>query len=575
MTGQRASGAAEGGPDGDTGPVREGSWDAIVIGSGLGGLACAAYLSVSGLRTLVLEAHSVAGGNSQVFRRTPHGHEYEFDVGIHYIGECGPEGLISWILHGLGLAERIVFRPLDPDGYSTLLFPDLTFRVPASWTRYRERLLATVPAEAEPLGRVVDVMREVAMASRRLQNRELSLSRMGAEHPVFFQWGIRPVTALFEAHGISQQASAVLLGEQGDYAVRPSRTPVALAAGLTDHYMRGAFYPEGGGQVVAARLVEAIRAHGGAVWTRAPVAKVRVEDGRATGVVLAKDGRRLDARFVVSNADLKRTVLDLVGAEHFQPQTVEKVRAFRMSFPLFTVYLGLDLDVAERGLPNTNWWIWGSTDIEGLYDELEAGRMPDVPLAYVGCATRKDPTNRHAAPAGMANVQIMTLVPRDYARWNAERGPADGGRYHRDPVYRERKNALAARLLETAERVIPGLRERIDWQEAASPLTQERFTRSTGGTSYGIEFATDQMGPLRIGPETDVAGLYLCGASTPSGHGIGSVLRSGVVAAGAVLETDLLRQVLAGEVFGDHRRLPPLTADFDPWRECQSPAPKR
>ncbi len=66
---------------------REQRWDAIVIGSGLGGLSCAAYLCLAGRRTLVLESHSVAGGNSQVFRRRIRGDEYEFDVGIHYIGE--------------------------------------------------------------------------------------------------------------------------------------------------------------------------------------------------------------------------------------------------------------------------------------------------------------------------------------------------------------------------------------------------------------------------------------------------------------------------------------------------------
>jgi len=63
-------------------------------------------------------------------------------------------------------------------------------------------------------------------------------------------------------------------------------------------------------------------------------------------------------------------------------------------------------------------------------------------------------------------------------------------------------------------------------------------------------------------------GLYLCGASTPSGHGIGSVLRSGVVAAAAVLERNLLRQVLSGEILGDRDRLPGLRDDWDPWREC-------
>jgi len=98
-------------------------------------------------------------------------------------------------------------------------------------------------------------------------------------------------------------------------------------------------------------------------------------------------------------------------------------------------------------------------------------------------------------------------------------------------------------------------------------VTQERFTLSTGGTSYGIEFAVDQMGPLRIGPATAVTGLFLAGASTPSGHGIGSVMRSGVQAASAALGRNLLRSVIAsGDVLGDPSLLPALDPEFDPWR---------
>jgi phytoene dehydrogenase-like protein len=548
-------------------------WDAVVIGSGLGGLTCAAYLCAAGQRTLVLEGHLVAGGNSQVFRRRVGDRHYEFDVGVHYIGECGPDGLITRILGGAGLAERIVFRPLDPDGYSHLVFPDLHFRVPAGWDRYRERLIATFPAEAEPLGRVVDVMRAVADQARRVQTRELPMAELAQRAPEFLEWGIRPVTGLFAAHHLSEAATAVLLGEQGDYAVRPSKTPTALAAGLTDHYMRGAFYPEGGGQVLAGRLVEMIRAHGGEVRTKAPVARVRVEEGRVAGVELARDGRRIDAPVVVSNADLKRTVLELVGADHFRPATVERVREFRMSLPLFTLYLGLDVDLRERGVPNANWWIWPTTDLEGLYAEVEAGTMPDPPVAYVACASLKDPESPHLAPRGHTNLQIMTLVPHDYALWHVERGPAEGGRYHRDPEYRRRKAALAERLLGVAEQVIPDLAGHVDWQETATPVTQERFTHSTGGTSYGIEFACDQMGPMRLGPETEIPGLYLCGASTPSGHGIGGVMRSGVIAAGAVLEADLLGMVLRGEVLGDPTRLPPLREHWDAWKECHGDPP--
>jgi all-trans-retinol 13,14-reductase len=543
------------------------SWDAIVIGSGLGGLSCAAYLCAIGRRTLVLEGHYVAGGNSQAFRRDLHGRQYEFDVGVHYIGECGPDGTITHLLHGLGLAERVVFRPLEPDGYSTLLFPDLTFRVPASWQRYRARLQETFPQEADVVGRVVDVLRQVAEQGRRFQRHEISVAELGEEAPVFVRWGLRPVTELFAHCGISQEAAAVLLGEQGDYAVRPSKTPTALAAGLTDHYMRGAFYPEGGGQAMAGRLVEAIRAWGGEVRTRAPVERVRIEKGRVAGVVLEKSGAEIDASVVVSNADLKRTVQELVGEEHFSAETIDKVRSFRMSLPLFAVYAGLDVPPDALGATNTNYWLWGTTDIEHVYEQLENGEMPEENLAYITVTSLRDPCSTHIAPPGHTNLQVMTLVPHDYGMWHVDKGPAEGGRYHRDPEYRRRKGELLEELLETAEQVLPGLRKHVDWKEAATPVTQERFTHSTGGTSYGIEFATDQMGPMRVGPETEVPGLFLCGASTPSGHGIANVMLSGLLAASAASEAELLPLVLRGEVLGDAGRLPRLRDDWDAWRE--------
>jgi len=226
----------------------------------------------------------------------------------------------------------------------------------------------------------------------------------------------------------------------------------------------------------------------------------------------------------------------------------------------------VEIDLLARAMPNTNHFLWGSYDIEAIYRALEEGRIPDEDFAYVTVASLKDPANPRLAPPGYANLQIMTLVPRDYELWNVEPDAAGGGAYHRDPEYRRRKVALAERLIGVAERVIPGLAERVDWQETATPVTQERFTHSTGGTSYGIEFACDQMGPLRIGPQTELPGLYLCGASTPWGHGIGSVLRGGVAAASAVLGRDLMQAVEAGEVLADRDSLPPVREGWDPWR---------
>src|SRR4030042_631767 len=112
-------------------------FDAIVIGSGMGGLAGAAYMAKGGIRPLVLEQHFAAGGNAQTFRRK---RMFDFDVGLHYIGGCEPDGLFPTLLRNIGIDKEIEFLPMDPDGFDTLLFPDFRFSVPPGWERYRQGL---------------------------------------------------------------------------------------------------------------------------------------------------------------------------------------------------------------------------------------------------------------------------------------------------------------------------------------------------------------------------------------------------------------------------------------------------
>jgi all-trans-retinol 13,14-reductase len=99
--------------------VRQSGWDVVVIGAGLGGLSAAAYLATNGMRTLVLEQYDVAGGCSHVFRR----HSFEFDVGVHYIGDCGPNGVIPTVLRGVGLAGKIEFLEMTAMASTPSSFP--------------------------------------------------------------------------------------------------------------------------------------------------------------------------------------------------------------------------------------------------------------------------------------------------------------------------------------------------------------------------------------------------------------------------------------------------------------------
>ncbi len=539
-------------------------WDVLIIGSGLGGLTTAAYLAACGKRPLVIEQYDTAGGSSHVFRRRG---GYEFDVGVHYLGDCRPGGVIPRVLGGLALDDRVRFRPMDVDGFDTLVFPGLEFRVPAGWDRYLERLIATFPHDERGLRKCVGVLERIGTeVDRSSRGRpRLGTPEMLMRSRTLVRWGLRPLDELFDACELSLEARAVLCGESGDYGAPPSRAAVAVHGGLMHHYLKdGAFYPEGGGQVLAANLVDVIRSHGGEVRTRAVVERILVEHGRVAGVELA-GGERLFAPLVVSNADIRRTFLELLPADASDPKLRERLLNARMALPLFCLYLGVDVDLRER-MANTNIWAHHELDPNALYANADAGLLPDRERAsvYLTSATVKDPGNAHLAPPGHSSLEVMTIVTGEHAPWKVGAGPVAGERYSREEAYKEAKAQVTETLLTRADQLLPGIREHVTWCEGATPITQERYTRSTFGASYGLDHTPRQVGPRRPGPKTTVPGLYLAGASTRMGHGIAGVMLGGVVTAGAILGRDLLREVSGSAVLARRDLLRDPAADWDP-----------
>lgn len=538
------------------------AYDVVVIGGGLGGLSTAALLATNGRRVLVLEQNQVVGGCSQVFRRQ--GNRYEFDVGVHYIGDCAPGGTVDRLFHALGLDGRIEFAELDPDGFSTITLPSVSFRVPRGWQEYEDRLAATFPDQEQGVRRCVRTLRAVAeeIGAERPSGVTQAVARARGLRSTLW-WGLRPLARLYDACGLSQEVRTVIAGESGDYAVPPSKAPVALHAGFLDHYLKaGAYYPKGGGQVIAARLTEVVAAHGGTVRTKARVDRIVVEGGRAVGVRLT-DGEEIRSPVVVSNADIRRTYLELVGREHLPGRLRRKVEGFRMALPLFSLYLAVDFDVRDR-LPNSTCWIYPHADIESVYADAYAGRVPAQVPVFMTSGTLKDPEGDHTAPPGHSTLELMTLAPADHATWGVGDGPVAGERYSRGPAYLATKEKLAEAVLDTASMVIPDLREHIVYRDASTPITQERFTLSTGGACYGLEMTLDQLGPFRPDVTTAIPGLFLAGASTKHQHGIVATLNGGAGTAGAILGRDLIAEMRAGAVYADPSRLPADPPDWDP-----------
>jgi len=525
------------------GPIPE-VVDVAIIGSGLGALEAGAILARSGLRVACFEAHYTAGGCATQFSRGGKAARYHFDVGLHYIGDCGPGGGIPSMLREAGV--EIDYEPMEQDGFDTLVFPGLRFRIPAGVELYRQRLRELFPGERRGIDRYCRIV-EALLYFLRLDSgrRELPpLTRLPALARGVAELGrLQKATIgqLLDTLFRDPRIKGVLLGQSGDYGVPPSRASALLHLGLLAHYLRGAYYPRGGGQVIADELARVIERHGGTVHLRRPVERVLIEDGAARGVRL--EGKAGDppvevrARCVLSNADLRLTLEQLVGLEHLPASWVERTRRFEMAAALFITFLGLKADLRSLGMRATNYWQFDSFDMEEFYRTGAPGGPITPRACYITSASLKDPRNAlHHAPEGVGNVEVMTVVPGAAAHWGVPAEEVVSFRYKDNARYRELKAVVEENMIERLEALFPGSRRTIVFRESATPLSHTRFTRAFDGTGYGLAATPEQFLKGRPGYRGPLPQLYLCGASTRAGHGIAGALAGGRRAARTILK---------------------------------------
>jgi phytoene dehydrogenase-like protein len=515
--------------------------DVAIVGCGLGGLTAAAYLARQGKRVACFDNHYVAGGCATHFNRRHASGHYRFDVGLHYIGDCGPDGRIPAMLHDLGLSQE--FLPLDPDGFDTLVFPDFRFRVPVSTELYRQRLLELFPSERRGIDRYLSFIFQIhTVAARvdanggRLNARLLLDVLMNGRFLARYQ--TRTLQSFLDTCTKNPQLRAVLVGQNGDYGLPPSQVAAMLHIGLADHYFRGAYYPKGGGQVIADKISGAVEAAGGTLHLRRGIAQIIVEDGRAVGVrtEARHDGAfevRADA--VISNADYKRTFLELIGPEHLPAGYVQRVRESKMGGAVFLTCLGVTNDLRAAGFGAFNVWQFDDYDTEGLY-RAGNGTPPEPRCCYITSASLKDPQTTTHAPAGITNVEVMSMVGGEPEAWGATADGVTRWSYKKNEPYHALKQRIEENMIDRLDRLFPGTRASIVYRESATPLSQTRFTRASGGTGYGLALTPAQFLGRRPDFRGPLPGLYLCGASTRANHGVFGTMTSGQKVAQAVLK---------------------------------------
>ena len=504
-------------------------YDAIIIGSGIGGLTTAALLAKLGKRVCVLEQHYTAGGYTHSYEREG----YEWDVGVHYVGEVHKPWSVIRRVFDVISNGNLDWAPMDAR-YDRIILGDKTYDYVAGREEFKAEIKQHFPEEAAAIDRYVDLLSEVSAKVPRFFAGLALPRRLGVLYSKLRRYWLpdyffKPTLEVLEGLTSNRELIGLLTAQWGDYGLPPAQAAFVMHAMVAKHYITGGNYPVGGAIKISETIIPQIEAAGGNVFTYAGVEQIIVENGRAVGVRLQKDGFELRAPQIVSCAGLIPTYTRLIPAEvAAKHRLLAPLQQVQPSAATLCLYAGFKGSAAELGLPKTNYWVYPGHDHDHNVSAFQQGQTQQTPLTYISFPSAKDPAWDAHFP-NKATVEIVAVaLPEWFAPWKGSTWGKRGAEY--DAL----KARLTAELLETLYQHQPQLRGHLDFCELATPLSTEWFQWNEQGEIYGIDHTVKRFEQHWIHSQTPIKGLYLTGADTVTA-GVGGALMAGVLTATRML----------------------------------------
>lgn len=430
------------------------SYDVAVIGGGLGGLTAANILANKfGRKVVLLEQHFKLGGLATWFSRKGH----MFDVSLHGF----PVGMIKTCRRywSKEIADSIVQLP-------DIRFknPQFSFSTTFDTEDFTNKLVTYFGLEKS----IVD---DFFKAARDME---------------FFDDNSMTNKDLFERFFPGRNDVVRLLMEPITYANGSTLDEPAMTYGVvfSNFMSKGVYTFQGGTDVLIGKMQEELVKNNVDIALSSKVTNITVEDDRVDAVIV--DGRNINCRCVVSNGNLLSTINDLVGKEHFSEDFVAKAENVKLNNSSCQVYMGIKE---------------GET-IEDIGDLIFTSEEPTfIPSSLLDKNTKSRTFSIYYPKTrpGSTGYSIVSSTNAHYDDW-INLSNAD---------YRKQKEELCRVTLDCLEKFLPGVRDKIDFIEAATPRTFERYTLHLGGASFGTKFEG-----LKVSMEIDkqLGGLFHTGS---------------------------------------------------------------
>ncbi len=521
--------------------VLEEKYDVIIIGTGIGSLTAGALLAKEGKKVLLVERHYTAGGFTHIFKRKG----YEWDVGIHYIGDVQrPNSAIKRIFDYIS-NNKLKWADMG-DVYDRIIIGDKEYDFVKGVGNFKAKLIEYFPEEELA---IEEYVRQVFAANKAMGGyyRDKVMPNLFS---VFFgnymrknylKYSDRTTYEVLSALTDNQELIKVLSGQYGDYGLPPKQSSFAMHASVARHYFNGGSFPIGGSSQIVETIDPVIESAKGTILISAEVEQLIIENNRAKGIKM-KDGKTFLAETIISGAGIFNTYEKMmpkeIKAKHNFDSSLTKIKP---SVSHSCLYIGLKGSPEDLNLPKTNLWIYPDDgDHDFCVSRYLKNPEEEFPVVYISFPSAKDPDWSNRYP-GRSTIDIITLVPFEtFAPWEGTKWMKRG------EDYEAIKENISQRLLQHLYKQLPHLEGQVDHYELSTPLTTQNFVNYKKGELYGLDHTPDRFRQKFLKPRTPIKGLFLTGQDIVT-CGIGAALFSGVLTASAVTNKNLMKKIYAEE----------------------------
>jgi all-trans-retinol 13,14-reductase len=495
-------------------------FDVVIIGSGLGGLACGTILAKEGYKVCILEKNKQIGGTLQTFVRD----RIIFDSGVHYVGGLDKGQNLHTLFRYLGIMDKLKLRKMDEDGFDTILFEGdpREYRYAQGYENFIRILLRDFPDEEEAIRNYCDGIKDVCSKF------PLYNLRSG---DYFEKVGVLEIDTqrFLESITPNKRLQNVLAGTSLLYAGVPDKTPLYVHALVINSYIESSWRFVDGGSQIARHLSREIVSREGVILKHKDVVKLKEEGGKLAYAETA-EGERFYGSLFISNVHPTRTI-EMTETDLLKKAFRTRLKSLDNSISTF--YVNIVLKKNTFKYVNHNFYYFAENDAWCVLNYT----AENWPRGYAMFFTASSKGNEEYADA----VTLMTYMRfEDVAQWT-ETFNTVSKEESRGEEYEAFKIRKAEKLFDLVEKRFPGFKDCIESYYTATPLSVRDYIGTHDGSLYGI--VKDYREPLKtfISPRTKIPNLFLTGQNLNL-HGVLGVTVSAVLTCSEILGIDYMIQ---------------------------------